>query len=66
MSKWTRLATDHSGHTLWRNKSGFYQITLGSVPFSEAGYANVEWLVKAKNLRPGTFDYFYHNVEVTK
>ena len=67
MSKWTKLAVCKiTGYTLWKHADGFYQITLGEVPFSNAGYANVEWLVKVKNLRPGTFEYFYHNYGVTK
>jgi hypothetical protein len=66
MSKWTKLLVHKiSGSTLWRHADGYYQITLGSVPFSEAGYFNVEWLVKAKGLPAGTFDYFYTNNEVT-
>jgi hypothetical protein len=67
MSKWTQLAMcTRTGYTLWKHQAGFYQITLGAVPFSNSGYANVEWLVKVKNLRPGTFEYFYHNSGVTK
>lgn len=67
MSKWTKLAVCKiTGRTLWKHEGGHYQITLGDVPFGDAGYGNVEWLVKAKNMRPGTFEYFYHNNEVTK